>query len=154
MGHVSPYPPDGIDYPKKSPVGETGLNVGELVRVKPHMEIRKTLNDKGLNRGLWFDVEMVPFCGKEFHVSRRVQKIINEETGEMMHMKGPCIMLQGVVCKAQYSDRRLLCPRAIPSFWREIWLERVQENAQAAEPEAAVSTPSNQEAQVATKAKR
>jgi hypothetical protein len=36
-------------------------------------------------------------------------------------------MLEGVVCNAEYASCRLNCPRAIPSYWREIWLERVED---------------------------
>jgi hypothetical protein len=35
-------------------------------------------------------------------------------------------MLEGVVCNAEYARSRLNCPRAIPSYWREIWLDKVQ----------------------------
>jgi hypothetical protein len=55
-----------------------------------------------------------------------VTKIIDEPTGKMLHMKQPCIMLEGVVCNAEYASCRLNCPRAIPSYWREIWLDRVE----------------------------
>jgi hypothetical protein len=41
-------------------------------------------------------------------------------------MKQPCIMLEGVVCNAEYASGRLNCPREIPSYWRELWLERVE----------------------------
>jgi hypothetical protein len=33
-------------------------------------------------------------------------------------------MLDGTTCRAEHSDRRLFCSRAIPSYWREIWLEK------------------------------
>ena len=48
----------------KSPVTEPlDLQPGEWVRVKSRDEIATTLTDKGRNRGLWFDREMLPFCG-------------------------------------------------------------------------------------------
>jgi len=43
----------------------------------------------------------------------------------MRLMKEPCIILEGVVCNAEYAQCRLNCPRAIYSYWRELWLERV-----------------------------
>jgi hypothetical protein len=58
-------------------------------------------------------------------VRRRVERIIDERTGRMLKLKNPCITLEGVACKAEYSNCRLVCPRAIPSYWREAWLERV-----------------------------
>ncbi len=60
-------------------------------------------------------------------------KIINERTGKMQEMKNPCIILDSVVCKARYSDCRMFCPREIYSWWREIWLERVDSNTNSVE---------------------
>ena len=71
---------------------------------------------------------MAPYCGRVVKVYKSVSKIIDEPTGKMLHMKQPCIMLDGVVCKAEYASCRLNCPRVIPSYWREIWLERVEDN--------------------------
>jgi hypothetical protein len=110
-----------------TPQGSLDLQPGELVRVKSHEEILKTLNTENRNRGLYFDAEMLPYCGGTYRVLTRVDKIIDEKTGKMSDMKNPCIILEGGICQARYSDCRMLCPRAIYSFWREIWLERVEE---------------------------
>ena len=69
---------------------------------------------------------MTIYCGGEYKVLRRVEKIIDEKTGKMMRMKNDCIILEGVVCTARYSHFRRLCPRAIYPYWREIWLKRVE----------------------------
>ncbi|HKY98487.1 MAG TPA: hypothetical protein VJL35_11570, partial [Gemmatimonadaceae bacterium] len=79
------------------------------------------------------DPEMVRYCGTEATVHSSVTNIINEDTGEMVSMKQPCIILEGVVCMAEYSQCRLMCPRQLPTFWRELWLERVDD--QKIEPE-------------------
>ena len=55
---------------------------------------------------------MVPFCGGTFKVARSVDRLIDERTGKMLEMKSPCIVLDGAVCRAEYSDRRLFCPRS------------------------------------------
>jgi hypothetical protein len=111
----------------KTPTGRLNLKEGELVRVKSKAEIEATLDAKGLNRGLSFDPEeMAPYCGGVYRVRRSVTKIIDEETGKMLQMKHPCITLEGVVCRSEYAWCRLNCPRAIPSYWRELWLERVE----------------------------
>jgi hypothetical protein len=102
------------------------LRPGELVRVKPREEIMRTLDRKRRNLGLSFDVEMEPFCGKTFRVLRRVEKLINEQTGMMIHVKRDCIVLESVVCGGCRSRNRMFCPRAIFPYWREIWLERVE----------------------------
>jgi hypothetical protein len=74
---------------------------------------------------MWFDEEATVFCGGKFEVERRVERIIDEVTGEMMLMKTPCITLKGVYCRSMYSRDRLFCPRAITPYWREIWLQAV-----------------------------
>ena len=109
-----------------TPTGRLDLQPGELVRIKPKAEIVKTLDWRGRNRGMYYDVEMARYCGGTYTVRGRVTRIIDEPTGKMMEMKEPCIMLDGVVCNSEYSEYRLNCPRAIPSYWRELWLERTK----------------------------
>ena len=38
------------------------------------------------------------------------------------------IVLEGAVCQSRYADRRLFCPRAIHTYWREVWVERVSKD--------------------------
>lgn len=109
---------------KKTPSETLNLQPGELIQIKPLDEIRATIDVGGKNRGLSFDPEMSIYCGEEHRVLRRVDKIIHEKTGKMMQMKNDCIILEGVVCTAQYSHFRKFCPRAIYPYWREIWLKR------------------------------
>ena len=116
-----------IPVGQPTPTGRLGLKVGELVRIKSRSEIVKTLNTRRTNRGLSFDAEMGAYCGHVARVRRAVTQIIDEESGTMRHMDNPCITLEGVYCRGEYSSCRLLCPRAIPPYWREIWLERVAE---------------------------
>ena len=40
----------------------------------------------------------------------------------MVEIKSDCIILDGVVCPG---DFHMFCTRGIYSYWREIWLERV-----------------------------
>jgi hypothetical protein len=124
-----PFPiSDGpIDMGRPTPQGTLGLKPGDWVEVRTADEIRSTLNRQGFNRGMRFDIEMLTFCGGRFRVQQRVERIINEQTGRMLPMKNPCIQLEGVYCRAECSEKRLGCPRAIKSYWREIWLRRVDE---------------------------
>jgi hypothetical protein len=105
----------------KTPVQLLNLQPGELVEVRSKQEIVATLDKDQRNRGLWFDSEMLPYCGGIYRVLRRVHTIIDEKTGKIIHMKNPCIVLEGVVCQ---SDFHRLCPRAIYPYWRESWLKR------------------------------
>jgi hypothetical protein len=122
-----PYPdiPDRIPKGERTPTETLDLQPGELVQVKSHEEIRATTTSGGFNRGMRFDVEMVKYCGKTYRVQARVDKIINEKTGRMMHMQYPCILLDDVFCRAECTPMRLGCPRAVNTYWREIWLRRV-----------------------------
>jgi len=119
--------PDGM----RTPTANLDLQPGELVRVKDLNSIRATCDKSNMNRGLLWDAELVPYCGGTYTVLKRVTKIVNERTGKMQQMKGPCIILDSVVCQARYSECRLFCPRSIYSYWREIWLERVQAEGSA-----------------------
>jgi hypothetical protein len=112
----------------KTPSCELNLQPGELVQVRSKDEIMKTLNAKLRNRGLGFDVEMVPYCEKgQYKVLRSVEKIINEKTGQMMKLPNPCIILDGVICSGNYSHNRMFCPRSVFPYFREIWLKRVDD---------------------------
>jgi hypothetical protein len=110
----------------RTPAGRLDLKPGELVRIKSQEEIERTVDPQGKNRGLSFDPEeMGPYCGRVVRVHSSVTTMIDEMHGHMLRMKEPCIVLDGVVCKSRYARCRLNCPREIPSYWREIWLERV-----------------------------
>jgi len=129
----------GLPYPRHRgslPVGQPGplaslnLQPGDFVKVKSYEEIIKTIDTNNKNRGLHFDGEGVPYCGGTYRVQGRVEKFIDEKTGYMKRLKTPAVILDGVVCRARYSNHRMFCPRAIFSWWREIWLERVPASAQ------------------------
>lgn len=116
-----PFP--HLDGPSAETPKETlGLVPGDLVQVKSIEEIRKTLNPVQKNRGLYFDIEETPYCGGTYRVRSRVTRFIEETTGRMKPLRGDCILLEGVVCTGRYHKN---CPRAIPAWWREIWLRRV-----------------------------
>ncbi|MER6943925.1 hypothetical protein ABT294_07880 [Nonomuraea sp. NPDC000554] len=108
-----------------TPTGTLDLQPGELVRIKPKAEILRTLNQDRLNRGLGFEEEMARHCGRTARVVARVERCLDERTGEMLRMKNPCIALEEVVCGGVYSVN---CPREFVPFWREIWLERINES--------------------------
>jgi hypothetical protein len=107
-----------------TPTEKLDLAPGELVEVKGVEEIRKTLNPTQRNRGLYFDLEMTPYCGQKLRVRSRVRRIIEEGTGRMVELPGSSVILEGGFCTGRYHK---YCPRAIYPFWREIWLRRVTE---------------------------
>jgi hypothetical protein len=124
-----PFPdkPGRIAPGQPHPRLDLDLKPGEVVRVKSYEQILDTIDASASNRGLGFNAELVPFCGKVFRVRSRLERFIDEKTGKMRKMKTPAIVLDGVYCQSLYSGKRILCPRAIFLWWREIWLERVSE---------------------------
>ena len=103
------------------------LQPGELVQVRSKAEILATLDDGVRNRGLSFDVEMEPYCGRTMRVLRRVECILDEKTGKMLRLRKDCIILDGAECSGvRCGVRRLGCPKSVHSYWREAWLRRVE----------------------------
>ena len=121
-----PYPIAGgtIAVGQQTPLEVSNLQPGEWVVVRPIEEIRPTLNTAGFNRGMWFDQEMVQYCGGRYRVQMRVDRLIHEKTGKMLQMKNPCIQLEAVHCRATCTMKRMGCPRAVNTYWRENWLRR------------------------------
>jgi hypothetical protein len=116
------------------PVEEPGLDLqpGELVHVKTKDEIAATLGPEGRHRGLWFDREMMAFCGGAFRVRQRIHRFIDDRDGRMIELKkNGCVTLEGVVCSGDLSRRRWFCAREIYSYWRECWLRRADPPAES-----------------------
>ncbi len=130
VGLVSRFPfmpqnPPGHVFASPDPVG---LRPGELVRIRSKEEIAQTLTPESKNRGLWFDREMLVYCGKTARVQAKVERFVNEKTGRLVELASDCYILEGVICTSDQSDGRWFCPREIYSWWRECWLERLDES--------------------------
>jgi hypothetical protein len=118
-GAAFPYKPPSASA--KTPLVTLGLQPGDRVRVLSAQEIALTLNERGKNRGLWFDADMLKHTGQTFTVMCRVDRLIDDLTGHMLEMKTPCVVLEGV-----YSTGEYLRFSAQHDFlyWREAWLAR------------------------------
>jgi hypothetical protein len=97
------------------------LQAGDVVRVKAKHEIAPTLDPRSRNRGLRFDAEMLRFCGGEYRVATRIERLIDERSGKMIRITNPCLILEGVTATGEY---QAFCAQNESIFWREIWLER------------------------------
>jgi hypothetical protein len=116
---------------KRTPTISLNLQPGELVRVKSQAEIVQTLDGRMSNRGMMLCYEMMRCCGREAEVRYRVDRLINETTGEMREiadavtltsMRGCGSLGEECLCAGEPGD----CPRGELMYWREIWLERVK----------------------------
>lgn len=124
---------DGLSYPFYQGTGNgartqvVDVSPRQLVELRTKDEIMPTLSSENRNRGMWFDPEMIPYCGTRALVDRHVKKIIDESTGKMVKL-GDCIVLDDVVCQGIYHR---FCQRSIPLYWRSAWLRTI--NGQRAE---------------------
>lgn len=107
---------------EKTPAESLDLQVGELVEVKSLAEIKATLDSQGLNRGLHFAPEMIPYCGRKLRVTSRADRMITEGIGTMRSMKNTVILENSVCDSATWAFGA--CPRQDHIYWREIWLRR------------------------------
>jgi hypothetical protein len=128
-----PFPQHELAGPSAAP-GTPSLRPGQLVRVRGKDEIARTLAQSGKNRGLWFDREMLPYCGHSTRVKRRVERFIDERTGRLIELSSDAYILEGVVCHSYLSDGRWFCPRAIYPWWREAWLEPLEDESPGTAP--------------------
>ena len=117
--------------PLRGPAGPASAEIlnlqpGEFVQVRAASEIAATLDQEGFNRGLSFDREMLPYCGRTFRVRAKVRQIIDDRTGRMLKLPKDCVILDGVVCSGERSVGRWFCPRQIYPYWRKSWLRRVE----------------------------
>ncbi len=94
------------------------LRPGEWVDVKSYDEIAATLDEHRAHKGLSFGAEMVEWCGRRARVRERIERIINEATGQMRQVRDT-VTLEGAVC-----DRYLACGRGMPLLFRTAWLRR------------------------------
>lgn len=123
---LRPYLPMEVAGKDRVDGEKLGLQPGEWVRVRSKEEIGKTLNEGAAHRGLMFTHEMVQYCGQTFRVRGRVDRLIDENTGKLLHMKQECIALEDVICKGHYTSGAWFCAREHLPLWREDWLERVE----------------------------
>ena len=61
---------------------DLNLQPGELVRVKSFDEILDTIDWDYYNRGLRWDAEMVPHCGRIYRVQKRVKRSFMKKPGK------------------------------------------------------------------------
>ena len=118
----------GIAFPPCEPTStapslrvDLNLQPGEPVRVREPERILETLDRIGKNRGLWFDRDMLKHTKQQRTVLARVDRIIDDATGQMREMKTPCVILDGVDATGELLG---FCPQHDFTFWREAWLER------------------------------
>ncbi len=110
---------------KATPAESLGLRAGEKVVVKQMRQVTQSLDAKSHNRGLLFSPDMRLECGHERRVERYLEKIIVDGTGEMRKMKNT-VYLEDSYCSCAHAAIGG-CPRGEFVYWREIWLQRKEQ---------------------------
>jgi hypothetical protein len=108
-----------------TPIESLNLQPGEWVEVKSVQSVMETLNEHGSNRGLVFSADMRLLCGRRLRVRARLDKIIVDGTGKMRRLHNT-VSLEGSTCGCAYVQFGMDgCSRCELSYWREIWLRRL-----------------------------
>jgi hypothetical protein len=103
------------------------LRVGDVVEVLSPEEILRTLDGDGTLEGLPFMPEMMEFCGRRFHIAKRVRKVCVEcdlAGIDMREFRGeePIWLIAGLRCTGAFHDG---CQRGCTLFWKDRWLRKV-----------------------------
>lgn len=100
------------------------LKAGDLVRIRSEEEIGATLNHLGQLRGCSFMSVQAPYCGTVHRVLKSMERFVDERDLRVKKCKG-LILLEGVMCEGTTDFGR--CDRSCLMFWREEWLEKLDE---------------------------
>ena len=114
--------------PGAEPPGPLGLKAGERVRVRSKAEIMATLDSFHSLRGCTFMTEMLPFCDTTQCVLKPVNVFLDERDYRLKKTRG-VVLLENVICEG--TETYGPCDRSCFFFWREDWLERIEEEPMA-----------------------
>jgi hypothetical protein len=110
---------------KGSTIKTPGLKAGDMVRVRNREEIEATLDHWGrLKSCMFMPEEMSPYCGTTQRVLRRVERFVDERDYRVKVSNG-IVFLEGLYCQGTSDFGR--CDRMCFYFWREEWLEKIEE---------------------------
>lgn len=105
-------------------VETTTLKEGDFVRVRSKEEIKSTLDHLGKLKGCSFmENEMAPYCGTVHRVHKSMERFVDERELKVKKCRG-LVLLEGVMCQGTTSFGR--CDRSCFMFWREEWLEKIE----------------------------
>jgi hypothetical protein len=118
----------GIGFPEfetASPGERLGntcpLKAGDRVLVRSSAEIRATLNDQMVHRGLGFEEDMLKHCGHRYLVQSEIKRLVDIVSGELRTMRTPAYILKDVHFSG---ERQQFNAQYEPLFWRSVWLTR------------------------------
>lgn len=116
-----------------APATTAPLRPGDRVRVRSFEEIQATLDATSSYRGLGYEpVVMNRYCGGTFVVRKRIDRFFDERRWKMLKVR-EVVILEGVFCEPPPKSLPVWagCDRSCFLFWKEAWLERVDDAATA-----------------------
>lgn len=98
------------------------LMPGDTVEVRSAREIQATLNKDAKFQGILFADPMWLCCGKQFRVSKAVERVFVEDSGAFRLLRDT-YLLENVTC-----DGRTFrgCPRNCYWYWKSAWLKKAE----------------------------
>jgi hypothetical protein len=99
------------------------LQAGDWVRVRSLDEIQSTLNRFKELKGCAFLEDMKQYCDTEQRVFKVLERFLDERDYKVKKAKG-IVLLEDVYCQGTPVFGR--CDRSCLSFWREEWLEKIE----------------------------
>jgi len=104
--------------------GATKYIPGDVVQIKDVEAIKSTLDLDARLRGCSFMPEMERFCGTTHRVLKPVERFLDERDYRVKKTSG-ILLLEGVMCEgtAEFGP----CDRSCFFFWRQEWVERVEQ---------------------------
>lgn len=104
--------------------GPKSLKTGDLVRIRSKEEIQATLNNVGRLKGCAFMSVQETYCGTVHTVLKSMERFVDERDLKVKRCTG-LILLEGVICEGTTDFGR--CDRSCFLFWREEWLDKIEE---------------------------
>ena len=101
------------------------LESGDFVRVRSAKEIQTTLNRWKEYKGCGFMDDMWDYCDSKQRVLKPVRRFVDERDYQVKKVKG-IVLLEGLTCQGTPILGR--CDRNCHYFWREEWLEKIDQN--------------------------
>ncbi len=99
-----------------------GLRAGDLVEVRSEAEILATLDGRGRFDSLPFMPEMLQYCGRQFRVFKRADKLCDTIVRDGIRRMHDTVLLENLRCDGSaHGD----CQAACTILWKEAWLTRV-----------------------------
>lgn len=102
------------------------LQTGEQVRVRTREEIEAMLDTWGQFKGCSYMPGMWQYCGTTQRVLKPVERFLDERDYQIKKCRG-IVLLEGLMCDSLPGYGR--CDRSCHFFWREEWLERLDDAA-------------------------